>query len=71
MGYDDDGVLKVNQELFKPCDRIQIQVVGRLVQKQDVGISEQCLSKQDFDLLGTDQVFHHGIVKLRLNSQTI
>ena len=71
MGYDDDRVLKVNQELLKPCNCIQIQVVGRLVQKQDVRISEQCLSKQDFDFLSTDQIFHHGVVKLRLNSETI
>lgn len=34
MGYHNDCVLKVDQELFQPCDRIQIQVVGRLVKKK-------------------------------------
>ena len=71
MGYNDDSIFKVDQKFFQPCDGIQIQVVGRLVQKQNIRVSEQCLSKQDFDLLGTDQVFHHGIVKLRLDSKTI
>ena len=51
MGYDDNGVLKVDQELLKPCDRIEIQVVGRLVEQQDIGISEKCSGKQNFDLL--------------------
>ena len=31
MGDNDNGIVKVDQELFKPCDGIQIQVVGRLV----------------------------------------
>ena len=53
MGYHDDCVLKVDQELFQPCDRIQIQVVGRLVKKQDVRITEQSLSKQNLYLFCT------------------
>ena len=56
MGYNDNGVVKVDQEFFQPCDRIQIQVVGRLVQKQDIRVSEQCLCKKNFDLLRTCQV---------------
>ena len=40
MGYHDNGIFKVNQKLFQPCNGVQIQVVGRLVQKQDVRISE-------------------------------
>ena len=50
MGYHDNGILKVDQKLLQPCDRIQIQMVGRLVEKQDVRVSEQCLRKQNFDL---------------------
>ena len=42
MGYDDNGILKVNEEFLQPCDRIEIQVVGRLVEKQDVRVTEQC-----------------------------
>ena len=43
MGYHDNGILEVDQEFLQPCDRIQIQMVGRLVEKQDVRITEQCL----------------------------
>ena len=49
MGYNDNGVLKVDQKFFKPCDRIEIQMVGRLVEKQDIRIAEECLRKQHLD----------------------
>ena len=31
MGDNDNGIVEVDQKLFKPCDSIQIQMVGRLV----------------------------------------
>ena len=46
MGYYDDGILKVNQEFLQPCDRIEIQMVGRLVEKQDIGLpNNACASR--------------------------
>ena len=71
MGYNDDSIFKVDQKFFQPCDGIQIQVVGRLVQKQNIRVSEQCLGKKHFDLLCTDQIFHHAVMKISLDSQTI
>ena len=71
MGYHDYGIFKIDQELFEPCDRIQIQVVGRLVEKQDVRITEQCLCKQDFHLFRTVQVCHLCIMQFGRDSQTI
>ena len=40
MGYYNDGIFKINEEFFQPCDRVKIQVVGRLIQQQDIRISE-------------------------------
>ena len=40
MGYNDDRILEVDQELLEPCDRIEIQVVGRLVEEQDIRVAE-------------------------------
>ena len=71
MGYHDNRILKVDQELLEPCDRIEIQVVCRLVEKQDVRVSEQCLCQRNFDLLGTGQICHLFVVEIRLDSQTI
>ncbi len=51
MGYHDDGIVEVDQEFLQPCDSIQIQVVRRLVEKQDIRIAEKRLGKQDFYLL--------------------
>ena len=50
MGYDDDGIFEIDQKFFQPCDCIQIQMVGRLIEQQDVRVAEQCARQQDFDL---------------------
>ena len=51
VGDDDDRVLEVDEELLKPVDRVEVEVVGRLVEQQDVGIAEQGAREQHFDLL--------------------
>ena len=47
------GIFKVNEEVLQPFDGAQVQVVGRLVQKQDVRISEKRLSQKYLHLLRT------------------
>ncbi len=71
MGYNDNGIVKVDQEFLQPCDGIQIQVVGRLIQKQECRITEKCLCKKNLDLLLHLSVFHHSVVKLCLDTKTI
>ncbi len=71
MGYHDDGILKVDQELLQPVDGIQIQMVGRLVQKQDVRIAKQGSSQQDLDPLRAVQAAHLGIVKGRIDTKAV
>ena len=51
MGYDDDSVFEIDKELLKPLDGVEIQVVGRLVQKKDVRVSEKRLGKENLNLL--------------------
>ena len=50
MADDDDRVVEVGQEVLKPVDALKVEVVGRLVQKQDVRVSEEGLSQKDADL---------------------
>ena len=71
MGYDDNGILKIDQEFFQPGDGIQVQVVGWLVQKQNIRISKQCLCQQDFYSLRSGQIFDRFSVKFRINSKTV
>ena len=43
MGYDDDRIVKIDEELVEPVDRVEIEMVRRLVEQKDIGIAEQCL----------------------------
>lgn len=63
MGNNDDGVFKIHQIIFQPPHRADVEVVRRLVEEQDVGISEQCLREQDADFLFCVQPGHRGIMQ--------
>ena len=69
MGHDHHGVREVEQELLQPQDRVDVQVVRRLVQQEDVGIAEQRLGHEHADLLGVRQVLHQRSVFLRCDPQ--
>ena len=71
MGYNDDSVVKVDQEFFQPFDRREVQMVGRLVEKQDVRVSEKCLGKKNFDLLAACQVSHLCVMEFCVNAKTV
>jgi len=45
MGDRDQAATKVHQQFFQPGNRVQIQMVGRLVEQQHVGLLDQCLSQ--------------------------
>jgi hypothetical protein len=44
----DDGAAKILEELFKPVDGLDVQVVGRLIQQQQIGVTGQCPSQRNF-----------------------
>ena len=71
MGYYDNGILEINQKFLQPCDRIQIQMVGRLIQQQNVGITEQCLGQQDLHLQAAVQILHERVVELGADAKTV
>ncbi|MCR5738827.1 MAG: ATP-binding cassette domain-containing protein [Lachnospiraceae bacterium] len=71
VGYDDDGIVEIDEEFLKPADRFEIQVVGRLVEKKDIGVSEKCLRKEYLDLLGTVEVSHLCVVILGADAKTV
>ena len=71
MGYHDDGVLKVDQEVLQPCDCVEVEMVGRLVEQQNVGISEQCLCQQHLHLQITVEIAHHGIMIFGADAETV
>ena len=46
MGDRDHAALEGNQQLFQPLDGVQVQVVGRLVEQQDIGAGHQSLGQR-------------------------
>ncbi len=62
MRYGYNSVVKVNQELLKPCDSIEIQVVGRLIEQQDIRITKQRFGKKYLNLKWAWKLAHELIV---------
>ena len=58
MRHHDDGLLKRQQEVFEPGNRLDVEMVGRFVEQQNVGISKQRLRQQDFHLFRAGQRAH-------------
>ncbi len=71
MGNHNYRVFKINQKLLQPCNRIQIQVVGRLVEKQDIRIAEQSLGEEYFYLCGARHISHHNGMVFGRNAKTV
>ena len=63
-------MFKVRKEVLKPFYSVEVEVVGRLVEQQVVGVAIECLSQHDTHLLLTCQFRHHLIVQVFLNAQT-
>ena len=71
MGDNDDGILEVDQKFLKPCDGVQVQMIGGLVEQKDVRVPEQRLCEQDLDFLRSGQVFQIFIVKVRFYPEPV
>ena len=71
MGYYDNGIIKIDQEFLQPFNSRKVQMVGRLIQKKDIRISEEGLCKKDLDFHTTGKVCHLCIVELGVNTKAV
>ena len=71
MRYNDNRVLKVDEEFLKPCDGIHIKVVCRLIQKKYIRIAKKGLGKKHLDLESTIQILHQAVVILCAYSKSV
>jgi hypothetical protein len=71
MRDDDDRVFEVDQELLEPVDGRQVQVVGRFVEQQDVGLAEERLREQHLHLFGAGEVGHQFLMQVGTDAQTV
>ncbi len=56
MGDEDDVAGIVDEMLFEPLDALGVEMVGRLVEQQDVGLFEQQPGQRDAALLAAREV---------------
>jgi len=73
MADDDDeaGVFIVEDEILEPVDGLDVEVVGRLVEHDDVGLAEQRLREQHLDLQPRVSIAHEVIVELDRDAETL
>ena len=69
MADHDQRAREFHEEILKPGDGAVVQVVGRLVQQEDVRISEQRLGQQHLELVAGLELAHHHGMFFRGNSQ--
>ena len=67
----DDSAVVVQQEVVEPLHGGNVQVVGGLVQQQDVGVAEQGLCQQHLHLETGVQGLHVVIVQVHPNAQAL
>ena len=62
MGHGDDGACVLIEEPLEPVDRLGIEMVGRLVEQQQVGMLKQESRERDAAPLATTQRRHVLVV---------
>ena len=73
MAHDDDKavVLVVQDEIFQPVDGLNVEVVRRLVEEDNVRLTEQGLRQQDLDLDAAVGVGHTVVVQLHGHTEAL
>ena len=61
---DDQRAFVPDQELAQPVNRVEVEVVGRLVEQQRLRMAEQGLRQQDADLLPALEFAHQPVVQV-------
>ena len=69
MADDDDRIGELQQEVLQPAHGLDVEVVGRLVQQQDVWIAEERLRQQDLDLLAAVHLAHELVLHVKADAQ--
>ena len=61
VGYHEDGLIATVQIALQPLNHLQVEVVGRLIEHQEVGLVNQHIGKRHTLLLATTQLSHRLI----------
>ena len=63
-------VLELAQVLFQPLNRVEVEVVGRLVKQQVVGVAEERLCQHHAYFLFTRELAHELVMLCLLDAET-
>ena len=63
MADDDHGAVVLVEHAFEPADGVDVQVIGRLVKQQDVGLGKQGLGEQYAQFEAGSDFAHGGVVQ--------
>ena len=69
MADHEDRILEIGEIIFEPCDSLEVEVIGRLVEQQIVGVAEESLGEEYADLLVGAHVLHEHIVAVFLDAE--
>jgi len=53
VGDEEEGDFRLDEEFFEPENRVEIEMIGRLVEQQDIGLTSQGAGEQDAALQST------------------
>ena len=67
---DKHRVLEVGKIILQPSHSLKVEVVGRLVKKEVVGISEECLCKKHAHFFICTHILHEHIMAVFFDSET-
>ena len=60
MAHQNHATTKVPDELLEPCESVEVEIVGRLVEQNDVEARQHQCRQSDARRLPTGQVAHQG-----------
>ena len=71
MRNDDDRIRKIVEEGFEPVDRLNVEMVCRLVKEQDIRAAEKRLRQENAHLLLVREIRHLLVVLRGLDAKTV
>jgi len=70
VGHNHHGLLPRQQELLQPGQRVHVQVIGRLVQQQQIRGQEERLRERDAHPPPPGELAGGGVLHLRVEAET-
>ena len=67
--YNQYYLVVTSQEVLEPVDGLEIKVVGRFIEQQDIGVTEERLCQEHTYFLVTVQFFYEFVVKFFFYTQ--